>query len=308
VASFGFTLVELLVVIAILGVLIALLLPAIQAAREAARRTTCISNQKQVGLAITEYEMARREYPAGRVGCDDLGETIAIPACPPGLPPERKTAASGFVLVLPYLELQALYDQLNVASGGLWNRNVSDINWYYNAAKREGILQVIPPLVCPTEQSDPISEVYHPIRAATASYALSAGSNGPKSPREVIRYFNNGLFVYVTSRSAKEVRDGFSNTFMVGEVVLSDTWESSNTWSYTRAPADSLRNTLNPLNTWPGSGATDADRRNGAFGSFHPQGALFTFADGHVQFVDDEIELTAYQALSTIDQGEVDGG
>jgi prepilin-type processing-associated H-X9-DG protein len=297
-----------LVVIAILGVLIALLLPAIQAAREAARLTNCISNQKQVGMAITEYELARREYPAGRLGCDDLGDTIAIPMCPPGLPPEKKTAASGFVLILPYLEMQALYDQLDVASGGLWNRNVSDINWYYNTEKRAGIQHVIPTLVCPSEQSEPISEVYQPIKAATASYALSNGSKGPSSPREEIRYYNNGLFVYVTSRKAKEVTDGFSNTFMLGEVILSDTWESSNTWSYTRSPADSLRSTLDPLNTWPGSGIADVDRRNGAFGSFHPRGAVFTFADGHVQFVDDDIELETYQALSTIDQGELNGG
>ena len=70
--SWGFTLVELLVVISILGVLIAILLPAIQAAREAARRSTCLNNQKQVALAIVEYEMTAHEYPAGRLGCDDM--------------------------------------------------------------------------------------------------------------------------------------------------------------------------------------------------------------------------------------------
>jgi prepilin-type processing-associated H-X9-DG protein len=90
--------------------------------------------------------------------------------------------------------------------------------------------------------------------------------------------------------------------------MLADTWESSNTWSYARPHADSLRTTLNPLNTWPGTGHKTADNRNGAFGSFHPQGAVFTFADGHVQFVGDPIELTTYQALSTIDRGEVNGG
>ncbi len=212
------------------------------------------------------------------------------------------------MLILPYLEMQALFDQLDVADGGLWNRNVSDIHWYYDNQKREGIRQIIPTLVCPSEQSEPISQQYLPVLAATASYALSNGSKGPGAAREEIRYFNNGQFVYVTSRQAKEVTDGFANTFVLGEVILSDTWESSNTWSYTRSPADSLRSTLNPLNTWPGSGTMDGDRRNGAFGSFHPNGAVFTFADGHVQFVNDDIELGTYQALSTIDQGELNGG
>ena len=308
----AFTLVELLVVISILGVLVALLLPAIQAAREAARRGSCLNNQKQVGLAVIEYEMAVRKYPAGRIGCDDLGDTQTISVCPPGLAPEKKTAASGFVLILPYLEMQALFDQLNVEDGGLWNRNVADINWYYNADKREGIKEIIPAMICPSEQSEPISIQYLPMLAATSSYALSSGSKGPGETggfsREDIRYNNNGLFIYVVSRRAKEVSDGLSNTIMLGEVVLSDTWESSNTWSYTRAPADSLRSTLNPLNTWPGTGQMDGDRRNGAFGSFHPQGANFTFADGHVQFIDEDIELSTYRALSTIDLSEINGG
>jgi prepilin-type N-terminal cleavage/methylation domain-containing protein len=303
----AFTLVELLVVISILGVLVALLLPAIQAAREAARRSTCINNQKQVGLAVIEYETALRKFPAGRVGCDDLGDTLPIDVCPPGLAPEKKTAASGFVLVLPYLELQPLYEQLNVENGGLWNRNVNDLAWYGDPGKNKGIKEIIPTMVCPSEDAKPISYVYQPIGAATASYAFSSGTKGPSHTREQVRYENDGLFVFVKSRRVREVFDGLSNTFMLGEVILSDTWESSNTWSYTRAHADSLRTTQNPLNTWPGTGDME-EQRNGAFASFHPQGTVFTFADGHLQFITDDIELVTYRALSTIDQGELDGG
>ena len=185
---------------------------------------------------------------------------------------------------------------------------MNDITWYGDPGKNKGIKEIISTMVCPSDQSVPISYVYAPIGAATASYALVHGSIGPGSSAVEIRYYNNGLFVYVASRRAKEVTDGLSNTMMLGEVVLSDTWESSNTWSYTRAPADSLRSTLNPLNTWPGTGEKDADQRNGAFGSFHPQGANFTFADGHVQFIDDDIELSTYRALSTIDLSEINGG
>jgi prepilin-type N-terminal cleavage/methylation domain-containing protein len=304
----AFTLVELLVVISILGVLVALLLPAIQAAREAARRSTCINNQKQVSLAAIEYETAMRKFPTGRIGCDDLGDTLPIDVCPPGLAPEKKTAASGFILLLPYLGMQPLYEQLNVENGGLWNRNVNHLAWYGDPAKNKGIKEIIQTMVCPSEEAKPISYVYQPIGAATASYVFSNGTKGPSySPLEN-RYENDGLFVFVKSRRAREIFDGLSNTFMLGEVVLSDTWESSNTWSYTRAHADSLRSTQNPLNTWPGTGDKDLENRNGAFASFHPQGAVFTLADGHVQFITDDIELAAYRALSTIDQGEIDGG
>ena len=99
-----------------------------------------------------------------------------------------------------------------------------------------GIKEIIPTMICPSEQAAPISDTYLPIIAATSSYAFSNGSKGPGDPREDVRYFNNGMFVYVVSRQAKQLADGLSNTFMLGEVVLADTWESSNTWSYTRAP------------------------------------------------------------------------
>lgn len=304
----AFTLVELLVVISIMGVLVALLLPAIQAAREAARRTTCLNNQKQVGLAIMEFEMANRHFPAGRVGCDDMGETQSIAVCPPGLPPEKKTAASGFVMILPYLEMRPLFDQLNVANGGLWNRNVNDISWYGDPGKNQGIKVIIPTFVCPSDEPPTISYVYHPIGAATASYAFVSGSKGPTFPEEEVRYYNNGLFVYVVGRRLKQIGDGLSNTMMIGEVVLPDTYESSNTWSYARPHADSLRTTMNPINTWPGTGILYENRRNGAFGSFHPDGAIFSFADGRVQFIADDIELATYRAMSTIDQGDSYGG
>ena len=70
---YGFTLVELLVVIAIIGIIVGMLLPAVQSVREAARRTSCQNNFRQIGLAISNYESARQELPPGRLGCDDMG-------------------------------------------------------------------------------------------------------------------------------------------------------------------------------------------------------------------------------------------
>lgn len=302
----GFTLIELLVVIAVIGVLIALVLPAVQAAREAARRASCINRQKQTALAILEYESTRGVFPPGRVGCDDTGDALEISVCPPGLTPEEKTAASGFIEILPQLEQQALYEQLDVDDSGLWNRNVDDLGWYEDDDKRRGIEQRLEVFICPSDDSAAISEVYSPVTAATASYALVQGSLGPDSPLPEAKFDNNGMFLYVTQRKSSQVIDGLSNTLMLGEVVLSDTWESSNTWSYALVHADSLRTTRNPLNTLPGDGVA-VDRQNGALGSYHPSGAVVAFADAHVEFLTDAVDSPLYRAMSTIAGQEIAG-
>ncbi|MCA9199831.1 MAG: DUF1559 domain-containing protein [Planctomycetales bacterium] len=295
----GFTLVELLVVIAIIGILTAILLPAVSAAREAARRITCTNNIRQTGMGILAYESAKARFPPGRIGCDDTGDEMHISVCPPGLSPSQKNAASGFVAILPFIEQMPLYQQLDVANGGLWNRNVDDLGWYRDLEKCKGIKQRIDTFVCPSDPSEEISEVYLPVHAATSSYALVQGTLGPDSPLHTAKFDNNGLFVYVRTRKAKDIRDGLSKTAMLGEVILSDVWESSNTWSYALVHADCLRTTRNPLNTQPGSGII-RERQNGAFGSAHPGGANFCFADGRVTFVSDSVQSEVYHAQATI--------
>jgi len=133
------------------------------------------------------------------------------------------------------------------------------------------------------------------------------GTRGPEQSALEVKFQNDGLFLYVIRRQAKQVRDGLSNTMMLGEVALADTWESSNTWSYALVHADCLRTTANPLNTRPGAGAT-VQRQNGAFGSQHPEGAVFCFADGHVRFITNEVELAIYRSLSTIAGAEIEFG
>ncbi len=103
----GFTLVELLVVIAIIGILVALLLPSVNSAREAVRRSQCVNNLKQIGLALLNYESAARRFPAGRHGCDGSTEA-GIKGCEVPASVER-SAMSALVKILPYLEEQVAF-------------------------------------------------------------------------------------------------------------------------------------------------------------------------------------------------------
>jgi prepilin-type N-terminal cleavage/methylation domain-containing protein/prepilin-type processing-associated H-X9-DG protein len=303
----GFTLVELLVVITVIGVLVALMLPAVNAAREAGRRAQCANNLKQIALAVHHYELAFGSLPPGRLGCDSTGDEMDHFLCRRGLTRAQKTAASGFVLILPQLEEQALYDRLNISDGGLWNDNVNALGWYYySVEKSQAVLARPTAYVCPSDTSDAMSTVFPPVKAATGNYALVHGSLGADDPLEKVKYENNGMFLYARSLTSAKVTDGHAQSLMVGEVVQAHTWESSNIWTYALVHADCMRTTRNPINTPPAEGI-ELNRQNGAFASLHPGGALFAFADGHVSLLGVEISLELYQALSTIQGGEGGG-
>lgn len=133
----GFTLVELLVVIAIIGILVALLLPAVQAAREAARRTQCINNQKQMALATLNYADAKNELPPIYVTTE---ERWRLPADAPN--PTNPNVIHGFhVHILPFMEYQPIYDQYNFSV------------YWHDAANKEVIATDIPEFICPTAPS-----------------------------------------------------------------------------------------------------------------------------------------------------------
>ncbi len=297
----GFTLVELLVVIGIIGILVGMLLPAVQAVRETARRTMCQNNLRQIGTAIQTYESIWRKYPPGRIGCDKKGGEMNFTTCDLDAHPEEKTGASGFVSILPQLQQQGLADELAVDDGGLWNED--DDNWLLDTAKVRGVKMHLDIYWCPSENSSKINDVYFLVEAANSTYAFCNGSIGPPTADYVIKYQNDGAFVYRDGRRLRDLRDGLSNIFLVGEIVRPDIWESSNIWNLAQANADCLRNTANPLNTRPGDGIL-LDLQNGAFASWHPGGGSFVFADGHVGFVNQEIDLSVYRALSTINGQE----
>ena len=296
----AFTLVELLVVIAIIGILIALLLPAVQAAREAARRSQCTNNLKQIALALTNYHDSLRTYPPGRMGCDGWTSDVCT-----GQVGYQKPSTSGFVMILPYTELGTLYDQFEgFQRGAVYPLDDGTGTGWRTTAVDEAMKTRPAVFVCPSDVSGPMRG-----SDATGSYALVHGSHGPSYGMDQVnlKHYNTGMFNYRTVYNTSAVLDGLSNTMYVGEVVEAHTQESSNRWTVGSRHLDSLRSTENPLNTPPGTGIVlDAYgyRCNGAFGSYHPGGGVFGFGDGHVTFISENIALSIYQALSTREGGE----
>lgn len=313
----AFTLVELLVVISIIGMLVGLLLPAVQQAREAARNMQCQNNQRQIGLALLNFHTTNQHFPAGRMGADD-----SYPMPGGGRRTNHKGyesyGSSAFVAILPQLELENLYHQLN--SGLIMPERSDSTVSEWNARKTEclNLLTTVRPsvFVCPSNTSekqlaqDPGSGPYATLRGMTGTYALCGGTlMGSPSNAMEMKYHNNGVFYYIEQATDSMITDGLSNTIFGAEVVQAHTRESSNRWFFGGRLIDCFRTTTNPLNTKPGLGASwnlYGYKANGAFASEHLGGCNFFFGDGHVQKLSENISfLDVYQPLSTRAGGEI---
>jgi prepilin-type N-terminal cleavage/methylation domain-containing protein/prepilin-type processing-associated H-X9-DG protein len=313
----GFTLVELLVVIAIIGILVALLLPAIQSAREAARRMSCSNNLKQYGTAELNYENTFKLMPPARPGPDATTSlevlTVGRPAGPraTGGKGYERSGASGFVLLLPFMENQALFDKFDITRGeGIWLSSVSGVNW--RTPEKEQAIGTRPEFVaCPSSQTLPRTEISNyqtwSVVPATGSYAFCGGHRGINKfgvDACLVKHHNTGIHLYWTRVKLKKIIDGTSKTISIGETIEGHTQNSSNMWTYSLRFGDTYRVTEVALNTPPGVEAAVAGDNpgsfNGAFASHHPSGSQFLFADGHIDFLSEDIDLNSYQNLSTI--------
>ncbi|MGD9128727.1 MAG: DUF1559 domain-containing protein [Planctomycetia bacterium] len=301
----GFTLVELLVVIAIIGILIALLLPAIQAAREAARRMQCTSRAKQICLATANYESALGYYPPGRVGFD--GQPDAALNYTPTTP--EKVATSALVMILPYIELDTLYNQFSFEGhGGLWGRIDEGSDWL--TINGPVIANRPKAFVCPSDTTPefyedvPIATYYDTgsYKAATGSYAFCMGSmmvtDPPVLGGSVVKYHNNGVFYFRSKHKTRDITDGLSHTMFLGETTDGHLALTSNIWTRAVHRKDTLRATHYEINT------NFTDKSSGAFMSKHPGGANFGFGDGHVVFLSETTDINVYQAMSTRANGD----
>lgn len=315
--SKGFTLVELLVVIAIIGVLVGLLLPAVQAARAAARRTQCTNTEKQIALACLSYEAAYGALPPGRIFCDNTGSAASGGVCE-----SENVTISGFFAILPYIEYGSLYDRVDLTA------DYKDLPaaarhfiypdrraWFDVPGNAELVATQIPTFRCPSDTSPGLSDFEQfadEIQFATNSYAFCLGTRGPGPGFSSWQWKDNtGAFSYRQKRELNQFTDGTTDTMLLGEAYHGESGQNliggkvvtTNRWFIAVRMHDSLRTTHSPLNTptiFPAAD-TDGDGSNGAFRSRHPGGGHFAFADGHVAFLPDEIDVLVYQALSTRD-------
>jgi prepilin-type N-terminal cleavage/methylation domain-containing protein len=193
--SRGFTLVELLVVIAIIGVLVSLLLPAVQAAREAARRMQCSNNLRQLGIALHNYHDTYNVFvarAAGTAPCDNIGNC---------------NWRSGFVSLLPYIEQQPLYDQIMNGFNGQWVPEGPN-PWH---GGYPGWTTQVQTLVCPSDAQPSVTTM----GLGSTNYSFSVGDSiGPESqsgrrPR--------GVFAHLQWYSISDIADGTSNTILLAE-------------------------------------------------------------------------------------------
>jgi prepilin-type N-terminal cleavage/methylation domain-containing protein/prepilin-type processing-associated H-X9-DG protein len=303
----GFTLVELLVVIAIIGVLVALLLPAVQSAREAARRMACANNLKQIGLAMHNYEDTWKKLPVALLG---------------GVSSSVDDGFGWGVAILPFIEQKALYDSINPngqpgAIGAYFTANQRPIPGGETPLKVYRCASSLLPKVVPPLFSIPGGSSNAPPQASSMiGYAINdykgAGASCYSDNDGVL-----GKLAEIPWTRLAEVTDGLSNMLMIGES------------SY--VTGDSNPTNLSPtrVEDWPiwigGPNTDESVRINGrtnspincqctpttmvkainddcAF-SYHPNGAQFTFCDGSVKFISQNISMTTYCNLHSRNDG-----
>jgi type II secretory pathway pseudopilin PulG len=292
--------VELLVVIAIIGILIALLLPAVQAAREAARRSQCSNNLKQLALSMHNYHDVYKSFPI------NYGNNAIVPVAWDA----NDTGHSWITGILPYIEQKALYDQIDITKTATQAPNV--------AISRTPITA----LICPSDDNEGIMggrQGQNDERAIT-NYKAVCGSNWAWGDHTGISSaqgrwatntdgldHGNGLICrnYLNDRGNNtrfsSITDGTSNTFAIGESVPA--W-CSHTWWYWFNGVTATCGI--PLNYRKGLATVSLEAqktdwgRNYSFFSKHPGGGQFALADGSTRFISDTINITLYRQLATI--------
>ena len=333
----GFTLIELLVVIAIIAVLIALLLPAVQAAREAARRSQCVNNLKQIGLALHNYHSTIGAFPMG-VSYSKIDNT-----------PQGDITWNGWsasTLLLPYLEQPNVYNSINFFFDPV-------VQAYGSTTNRTGLFTKLNSMICP---SDP--------EAGLTLFNNYFASIGTATQIQLVK--TSGMFAYHNAYGIKDVTDGTSNTIayseslvgsdrekgggsnlkgMPGDGVFGANWSGALFMDANENPAEvlaalqtcttkwqtgseissnkgyqwgwgaegmSLFSTIVPPNStlyqWgscrQGCGGCGSNRAADHSNftnstSYHPGGCNFLFADGSVKFIKSSINMTTYWALGT---------
>lgn len=315
----AFTLIELLVVIAIIAILIALLLPAVQQAREAARRTQCRNNFKQLGLAIHNYESTHGTAPPGRMS---LGFCQANPPVAPNLPDPLTRNGHGISLLLPYFDQAPLYNQLIQSSA--FGNYVTQGN---PTAKPDAIgsghaklsSTILAALLCPSDNGPPTevaAAVYSPDLGADPNLNYAKTSYDFCSPTSTLQRYNNHktltpdvryMFGENSYSKFRDAVDGMSNTILMAEQTLLTFNGRTSAWLFAGwvstgvDPAGRFNVTYPPtgINVWNyNNNASTLNKTPGRRASWyncaslHTGGAQVVLGDGTVRFLSENIEIT----------------
>ena len=324
----GFTLVELLVVIAIIGILVGMLFPAIQAVREAARRTACKNNLRQLGLAIHNHESALSRFPAGYqyIRGDVYGAQTGYPIAP-GFEDANYLGHAWGALMLSYIEQENLRNEIR------FDLPVFDAT---NLAAREFQLRVF---LCPTDSWSPNNFVIRddsvsPVeRYAAASYCANWGpASGvvetPSDPSDDINLDatpdqSQGPFFRNSRTGFQDVRDGTSSTIAIGERTNGPILDINgnpigsyphpnfeNVWfaaarEITQPDDDHGHMVLFDAEYAPNRARGDGTGADRGVSAPHSGIAQFAYLDGSVHTISDTIDIQVYRALASIRGGEV---
>lgn len=339
-SSFGFTLIELLVVIAIIAVLIALLLPAIQQAREAARRSQCANNLKQLGLAMSNYHDAHGVFPPGEIpGRHTYGDLSVW------------NGWNANALILPYLDQAQLYDSINFQLGSRY-----DGAELHNST---AVMTSVASFICPSDGVARNLGNWFGINFPGNNYVTNWGDN----VRATVWGYNSsntGVFWWLSNSNVGSIKDGTTQTILyserlkgdgnTGRISQQDVWSSTGIWSGMTSESASYMTNVDDIITacdayaaanptthkahtgrwWhyngytygafntvltPNSTHRDCDHYNWACGEFecggfytarsnHSGGVHVVMADGSLHFIGDSIERKIWWAMGTRDGGD----